>query len=43
MFYFNAQAGITEVYFLLFNLSDKRTLSYLDSANEMNRVNKGAL
>ncbi|KAK4364468.1 hypothetical protein RND71_015826 [Anisodus tanguticus] len=38
-----ARAGITEVHFLPFNPTDKRTaLTYLDSAGKMHRVSKGA-
>ncbi|CAL5340337.1 unnamed protein product [Camellia sinensis] len=38
-----ARAGITEVHFLPFNPTDKRTaLTYVDKAGEMHRVSKGA-
>ncbi|CAI9095681.1 OLC1v1031677C1 [Oldenlandia corymbosa var. corymbosa] len=38
-----ARAGITEVHFLPFNPTDKRTaLTYLDGAGKMHRVSKGA-
>ncbi|CAN4078037.1 unnamed protein product [Withania somnifera] len=38
-----ARAGITEVHFLPFNPTDKRTaLTYLDNAGKMHRVSKGA-
>ncbi|KAK4434950.1 ATPase 11, plasma membrane-type [Sesamum alatum] len=38
-----ARAGITEVHFLPFNPTDKRTaLTYLDSDGKMRRVSKGA-
>lgn len=38
-----ARAGITEVHFLPFNPTDKRTaLTYLDSDGKMHRVSKGA-
>ncbi|XP_073132924.1 plasma membrane ATPase 1-like [Henckelia pumila] len=38
-----ARAGITEVHFLPFNPTDKRTaLTYIDSAGVMHRVSKGA-
>ncbi|KAF2299116.1 hypothetical protein GH714_030692 [Hevea brasiliensis] len=38
-----ARAGITEVHFLPFNPTDKRTaLTFLDSAGKMHRVSKGA-
>lgn len=38
-----ARAGITEVHFLPFNPTDKRTaLTYLDKAGKMHRVSKGA-
>eukprot|EP00257_Ricinus_communis_P022509 XP_015582261.1 plasma membrane ATPase 1 [Ricinus communis] len=38
-----ARAGITEVHFLPFNPTDKRTaLTYLDSAGKMHRASKGA-
>ncbi|WCJ25826.1 Plasma membrane ATPase [Euphorbia peplus] len=38
-----ARAGITEVHFLPFNPTDKRTaLTYLDSTGKMHRVSKGA-
>ncbi|KAK9275259.1 hypothetical protein L1049_022521 [Liquidambar formosana] len=38
-----ARAGITEVHFLPFNPTDKRTaLTYIDSAGKMHRVSKGA-
>ncbi|XP_050228883.1 ATPase 11, plasma membrane-type-like [Mercurialis annua] len=38
-----ARAGITEVHFLPFNPTDKRTaLTYIDSAGNMHRVSKGA-
>lgn len=38
-----ARAGITEVYFLPFNPTDKRTaLTYLDRDGKMHRVSKGA-
>ncbi|KAM5573040.1 plasma membrane ATPase 1 [Rosa sericea] len=38
-----ARAGITEVHFLPFNPTDKRTaLTYLDKAGQMHRVSKGA-
>ncbi|XP_051115030.1 plasma membrane ATPase 1-like [Andrographis paniculata] len=38
-----ARAGITEVHFLPFNPTDKRTaLTYLDSNGKMHRVSKGA-
>ncbi|PIA28686.1 hypothetical protein AQUCO_06700009v1 [Aquilegia coerulea] len=38
-----ARAGIREVHFLPFNPTDKRTaLTYLDSADKMHRVSKGA-
>lgn len=38
-----ARAGITEVHFLPFNPTDKRTaLTYLDSDSKMHRVSKGA-
>ncbi|KAL2237954.1 UNVERIFIED_CONTAM: Plasma membrane ATPase 1 [Sesamum indicum] len=38
-----ARAGITEVHFLPFNPTDKRTaLTYLDSDGQMHRVSKGA-
>ncbi|GFQ06541.1 ATPase 11 plasma membrane-type [Phtheirospermum japonicum] len=37
-----ALAGITEVHFLLFNLTDKRTaLTYIDAASKMHGVSKG--
>lgn len=38
-----ARAGITEVHFLPFNPTDKRTaLTYTDEAGKMHRVSKGA-
>ncbi|KAL3834988.1 hypothetical protein ACJIZ3_009724 [Penstemon smallii] len=38
-----ARAGITEIHFLPFNPTDKRTaLTYLDSDGKMHRVSKGA-
>ncbi|CAA3020605.1 plasma membrane ATPase 1 [Olea europaea subsp. europaea] len=38
-----ARAGITEVHFLPFNPTDKRTaLTYIDQAGKMHRVSKGA-
>lgn len=38
-----ARAGITEVHFLPFNPTDKRTaLTYIDGAGKMHRVSKGA-
>nr|XP_017233966.1 PREDICTED: plasma membrane ATPase 1-like isoform X3 [Daucus carota subsp. sativus] len=38
-----ARAGITEVHFLPFNPTDKRTaLTYIDGAGNMHRVSKGA-
>ncbi|XP_019190829.1 PREDICTED: plasma membrane ATPase 1-like isoform X2 [Ipomoea nil] len=38
-----ARAGITEVHFLPFNPTDKRTaLTYIDSKGKMHRVSKGA-
>ncbi|MBA0563781.1 hypothetical protein Golob_008745, partial [Gossypium lobatum] len=38
-----ARAGITEVHFLPFNPTDKRTaLTYVDEAGKMHRVSKGA-
>ncbi|CAI0526877.1 unnamed protein product [Linum tenue] len=38
-----ARAGVTEVHFLPFNPTDKRTaLTYLDSSGKMHRVSKGA-
>ncbi|PON60865.1 P-type ATPase [Parasponia andersonii] len=38
-----ARAGITEVHFLPFNPTDKRTaLTYIDAAGKMHRVSKGA-
>ncbi|KDP39917.1 hypothetical protein JCGZ_03448 [Jatropha curcas] len=38
-----ARAGITELHFLPFNPTDKRTaLTYLDSAGKMHRMSKGA-
>ncbi|KAL0379759.1 UNVERIFIED_CONTAM: Plasma membrane ATPase 1 [Sesamum angustifolium] len=38
-----ARAGITEVHFLPFNPTDKRTaLTYIDEAGKMHRVSKGA-
>lgn len=38
-----ARAGITEVHFLPFNPTDKRTaLTYLDKDDKMRRVSKGA-
>ncbi|KAA8526032.1 hypothetical protein F0562_007868 [Nyssa sinensis] len=38
-----ARAGITEVHFLPFNPTDKRTaLTYIDSTGKMQRVSKGA-
>lgn len=38
-----ARAGITEVHFLPFNPTDKRTaLTYIDSEGKMHRVSKGA-
>ncbi|KAG8653726.1 plasma membrane ATPase 1 isoform X1 [Manihot esculenta] len=38
-----ARAGITEVHFLPFNPTDKRTaLTYVDAAGKMHRVSKGA-
>ncbi|KAL9668666.1 hypothetical protein QQ045_006204 [Rhodiola kirilowii] len=38
-----ARAGITEIHFLPFNPTDKRTaLTYLDKAGNMHRVSKGA-
>ncbi|KAH6789599.1 H[+]-ATPase 7 [Perilla frutescens var. frutescens] len=38
-----ARAGITEVHFLPFNPTDKRTaLTYIDKAGKMHRVSKGA-
>ncbi|KAL6181254.1 hypothetical protein ACLB2K_047909 [Fragaria x ananassa] len=38
-----ARAGVTEVHFLPFNPTDKRTaLTYLDKAGKMHRVSKGA-
>ncbi|WOG82753.1 hypothetical protein DCAR_0101921 [Daucus carota subsp. sativus] len=38
-----ARAGITEVHFLPFNPTDKRTaLTYIDKAGTMHRVSKGA-
>nr|AKG55565.1 plasma membrane H+-ATPase [Hevea brasiliensis] len=38
-----ARAGITEVHFLPFNPTDKRTaLTYIDSVGKMHRVSKGA-
>ncbi|XP_021280043.1 plasma membrane ATPase 1-like [Herrania umbratica] len=38
-----ARAGITEVHFLPFNPTDKRTaLTYLDEAGKLHRVSKGA-
>ncbi|KAJ8774404.1 hypothetical protein K2173_012478 [Erythroxylum novogranatense] len=38
-----ARAGITEVHFLPFNPTDKRTaLTYLDKSGKMHRVSKGA-
>lgn len=40
---FKARVGITEVHFLPFNPTDKRTaLTYLDKAGKMHRVSKGA-
>lgn len=43
MIYWKARAGIREVHFLPFNPTDKRTaLTYLDGANKMHRVSKGA-
>lgn len=40
---FQARAGITEVHFLPFNPTDKRTaLTYIDGAGNMHRVSKGA-
>nr|XP_017229145.1 PREDICTED: plasma membrane ATPase 2-like [Daucus carota subsp. sativus] len=39
----SARAGITEVHFLPFNPTDKRTaLTYIDKAGTMHRVSKGA-
>ncbi|KAJ9680575.1 hypothetical protein PVL29_019786 [Vitis rotundifolia] len=38
-----ARAGITEIHFLPFNPTDKRTaLTYIDGAGKMHRVSKGA-
>lgn len=38
-----ARTGITEVHFLPFNPTDKRTaLTYIDSEGKMHRVSKGA-
>lgn len=38
-----ARVGITEVHFLPFNPTDKRTtLTYLDKAGKMHKVSKGA-
>ncbi|XP_059636046.1 plasma membrane ATPase 1-like [Cornus florida] len=38
-----ARAGITEIHFLPFNPTDKRTaLTYIDKAGKMHRVSKGA-
>jgi magnesium-transporting ATPase (P-type) len=42
-FFWQARAGITEVHFLPFNPTDKRTaLTYVDSSGKWFRASKGA-